>query len=101
VDGNPTVMPLTYELRNAYPNPFNPNTTVEYALPVSNQVLIEVYNTLGQKVRTLVDRYVTAGVYKATWDATDDNGNLVPAGLYFYKMQASHYNSVKKMILAK
>jgi hypothetical protein len=101
VDGNPSVMPLTYDLGNNYPNPFNPSTTISYGLPVSNQVLIEVYNTLGQKVRTLVDRYMTAGVYNTTWDATDDDGNFVPSGVYFYKMQSSHFKSVKKMILTK
>jgi hypothetical protein len=101
VDGNQTVMPLTYELNNNYPNPFNPSTIISYGLPVSNQVLIDVYNTLGQKVRTLVDRYVTKGTYQTTWDATDDYGNVVPSGVYFYKMQASHFISVKKMILLR
>jgi|SaaInl7_150m_RNA_FD_contig_41_1199800_length_1422_multi_17_in_0_out_0_1 hypothetical protein len=101
VNGKQNVMPLTYELDYNYPNPFNPSTTINYGLPVSNQVLIEVYNTLGQKVSTLVDRYMTAGVYNTTWDATDDDGNFVPSGVYFYKMQSSHFKSIKKMILTK
>jgi hypothetical protein len=101
VDGEKTVMPLTYELNNNYPNPFNLSTIINYGLPVSNHVLLEIYNTLGQKVRTLVDRYLKAGVYNTTWDATDDYGNVVPSGVYFYKMQASQYTSAKKMILLK
>ena len=101
VDGNPTVMPLTYELGNCYPNPFNPTTEIEYAIPVSNHVSIDVFNAVGQKVKTLVNRYMTAGTYRATWDGMDDNGNTMPSGVYFYKMTSSHFNSVKRMILLK
>ncbi len=101
VNGNPTVMPLTYDLGNNYPNPFNPTTEIDYAIPVSNQVSIDLFNSLGQKVKTLVDRYLTAGTYHATWDGTDDFGNAMPTGLYYYKMTSSHFNSVKKMLLLK
>jgi len=101
VEGNTSVMPLTYALSDNYPNPFNPTTNIEYAVPVSNHVSIDVYNTLGQKVRTLVDRFVTAGTYKTMWDGRDDNSNILPTGIYFCKMQASHFTSVKKMILTK
>lgn len=101
VDGKATTMPLTYSLSDNYPNPFNPSTEIEYALPVSNQVKIEIFNTLGQKVRTLVDRFVNAGTYQVTWNGADDQNNILPSGVYFYKMQASHFTSVKKMILTK
>ena len=101
VDGKASVMPLTYDLRANYPNPFNPSTTIEYAIPVSNHVNIEVFNEIGAKVRTLVNRNMTAGTYQATWDATDDHGNKVPSGVYFYEMNSSHYNSVQKMVLTK
>jgi hypothetical protein len=101
VDGKASVMPLTYDMSANYPNPFNPSTTIEYAIPVSNHVSIEVLNELGAKVRTLVNRPMTAGTYQATWDATDDQGNKVPSGVYFYKMISSHYNSVQKMVLTK
>jgi hypothetical protein len=90
VDGKASVMPLTYDLRANYPNPFNPSTTIEYAIPVSNHVSIEVFNELGVKVRTLVNRHMTAGTYQTAWNATDDHGNTVPSGVYFYKMQSSH-----------
>jgi hypothetical protein len=101
VDGNTTVMPLTYELGNNYPNPFNPTTEIEYGIPVSNHVSIEIFNELGQKVKTLVDRYMTQGKYHATWDGTNDTGSLMPSGMYFYKMTSSHFTSVKKMMLLK
>jgi hypothetical protein len=101
VDGKASVMPLTYDLRANYPNPFNPSTTIEYAIPVSNHVSIEIFNELGVKVRTLVNRHLTAGTYQAAWNATDDHGNTVPSGVYFYEMKSSHYISVQKMILMK
>ena len=101
VDGNPTEMPLSYELGNNYPNPFNPSTEIEYAIPVANHVSIDVFNSLGQKVRTLVDRNMTAGTYRESWDGRDDTGNVVPSGIYFYNMRSSHFNSVKKMLLVK
>lgn len=101
VDGKPTVMPLTYELGNAYPNPFNPSTTIEYAIPVSNHVSLKVINLLGQAVRTLVDRYTTAGTYKVVWDGRDEAGKPVPSGIYFYRMESSHFRQVNKMMLAK
>jgi len=101
VDGNQTIMPLTYKLENNFPNPFNPTTEIEYAIPVSNHVSIDIFNSLGQKVKTLVDRHMTAGTYKVIWDATNDVGNKVPSGLYFYRMRSSHFNSIKKMTLIK
>jgi len=101
VDGQKTVVPLTYELGDCYPNPFNPTTQIEYAIPVSNNVTIEIFNSLGQKVRTLVDRYMSAGTYHTTWDGMDDNGNVMPSGVYFYKMTSSHFNAVKRMLLMK
>ena len=94
-------MPVDYKLDNAYPNPFNPTTTIQYSIPVSNNVKIEVYNIMGQKVRTLVNQYKTAGTYRVTWDAKDERGVKVSTGMYFYRMQASHFQTVKKVILMK
>ena len=94
-------MPVDYKLENAYPNPFNPTTTIRYSIPVSNNVKIEVYNIMGQKVRTLVNQYKTAGTYSVTWDAKDEAGVKVATGMYFYRMQASHFQTVKKIILMK
>lgn len=101
VDGKSNVVPLMYDLGDNYPNPFNPTTAISYSVPVSNNVNIQIFNELGQKVRTLVDRYVTAGTYQAVWDGTNDKGAVVPSGIYFYKMTSSHFSTVKKMILSK
>jgi len=101
VDGKANVVPLTFKLSENFPNPFNPTTTVEYSVPYSNYVSIDIFNALGQKVRTLVDRVVTAGTYRTTWDGTDDNGRIMPSGVYLYKMTSGHFNSVKRMLLMK
>ncbi len=101
VNGEKTTVPLTYELKDAYPNPFNPSTTIEYGLPVSNTVKIVVYNSMGQKVKTLVNSYQTLGTYKVTWDGTNDFGETVPSGVYFCKMTSSHFSAVKKLMLMK
>jgi hypothetical protein len=101
IDGTQTVIPLTYSLDDNYPNPFNPTTNITYAIPVSNHVTIKVYNSLGQAVKTLVDQDMSAGTYKVTWDGTNLHGGAVPSGVYFYKMQSSHFNVTKKMLLMK
>ncbi|RPH89329.1 MAG: T9SS C-terminal target domain-containing protein, partial [Calditrichaeota bacterium] len=99
VEDQPSV-PQEFTLGQNYPNPFNPTTTIGYTVP-SGQVKLEVYNVMGQKVRTLVDKAVIAGAYHAEWDATDQSGSLVSGGVYFYKLQSDAGVQVKKMILQK
>ncbi len=94
-------LPMTYELDQNYPNPFNPITAISYSLPKASAVTLEIYNVLGQKVKTLVDSYQGAGQYEVLWDATDYNGNRVSSGLYFYRMNAGDFTKTKKMLLLK
>ncbi|MEN8191344.1 MAG: T9SS type A sorting domain-containing protein [Bacteroidota bacterium] len=94
-------LPNTYKLGNAYPNPFNPTTNIKFAIPVSNNVQIDVYNIMGQKVRTLVNTEMNAGSYEVTWDAKNDNGEQVSTGIYFFHMKSSHYQATQKAILMK
>ncbi len=94
-------IPASYTLYNAYPNPFNPSTTIRYTIPVSNMVSVDIYNVMGQKIRTLVNEYKTAGTYDMVWDGLNDAGNNISSGIYFVKMQASHFNSVQKVTLIK
>ena len=101
VSSRPTAQPDGFGLSQNYPNPFNPSTSFSYSLPVSNNVTIDIYNELGTKVRSLVNRFATAGTYTATWDGQDDNGNSLSSGIYFCKMQASHFSSVKKILLVR
>ena len=94
--------PATFSLADNFPNPFNPTTTIQYALPQAVDVELTVYNALGQTVRTLVAEYQSAGSYAVEWDATNDSGQRVSAGLYLYRLQAGgEFVEVKKMLLLK
>ncbi len=84
-----------------YPNPFNPETTIEYNLNENSNVLIEIYNIKGQKVKTLINDFQEAGYYSVIWNGKDSNGKPVASGLYFYSMQTDNYSEVRKMILLK
>ncbi len=96
-----TKIPVLFELSNAYPNPFNPTTTLQFKIPVSNNVKVEVFNIMGQKVRTLINGMKSAGTYTLTWDSRNDAGQKVSSGMYFVHMEASHFNATKKAILLK
>lgn len=101
----PSPVAVTGLLGN-YPNPFNPSTTLHYSLAAPGQVRIEVFNSKGAKVRTLVDTPMAAGLHSISWDGTDDNGRTVTSGIYFSKFSeradsGSDFTSVKKMIVLK
>ncbi|GAB4378622.1 MAG: hypothetical protein Kow0042_27240 [Calditrichia bacterium] len=85
-----------YELQQNYPNPFNPATTISYAITKAGRVQLDVYNTLGQKVKTLVNQHQVPGRYQVRFNA----GELA-SGIYFYHLQAGEFNAVRKMILMK
>ena len=94
--------PEAFSLANNFPNPFNPATTIEYALPQAADVELIVYNAVGQVVRTLVAEYQSAGRYAVAWDATNDSGYRLSSGMYFYHLQAGDaFREVKKMLLLR
>ena len=94
--------PEAFSLADNFPNPFNPATTIQYALPQAADVELTVYNVVGQPVRTLVAEYQSAGHYAVEWDATDDSGHSLSSGMYFYRLQAGgEFREVKKMLLLK
>lgn len=95
------VIPLVTQLNGAYPNPFNPTTTISFDLADSSPVLIEIYNVKGQKVRTLVNDNMNAGSHRVVWDGKDSNYRNCSNGVYFYRMQTKEYNAVKKVIMMK
>ncbi len=96
------VNPLITELKGNFPNPFNPTTTIAFSLKDRSIVTIEIYNILGQKVKTLVRADMDAGNHAVQWHGKDDNGRSVGSGVYFYRMSdGSKYTSTKKMILLK
>jgi hypothetical protein len=91
-------LPSKYDLSQNNPNPFNPTTNMQYNLPKPENVRIDILNSLGQRVKTLVDENVGAGMHDVRWDGTDDFGRGVSAGLYFARMSAGDYTEVIKMI---
>jgi hypothetical protein len=100
-DPDGRAIPNSYELNQNYPNPFNPSTTITFGLPARARVSLEVFNLLGQKVRTLAREYKAAGTYQIDWNGRDENGKQVATGVYFYRLQAEDYVAVKKMMLMK
>ncbi|UCE67345.1 MAG: T9SS type A sorting domain-containing protein, partial [Candidatus Zixiibacteriota bacterium] len=94
-------VPDDYALLSNYPNPFNAQTTISFALPVPSNVKIEIYNITGSQVKTLVNEYRKAGRHTIIWDATDDYGNEVSTGVYFYRLMAGELNLSQKMTLIK
>jgi len=100
-DADNSVLPTDYALEQNYPNPFNPTTTIQFALPVQSEVKLDVYNLLGQKVRTLKNENMDAGAYEVEWDGTNDGGAKVASGVYFYKLETSDFVDTKKMMMVK
>ena len=95
-------LPEAFALADNFPNPFNPATTIQYALPQAADVELTVYNLVGQPVRTLVAEHQSAGHYAVEWDATNDSGHSLSSGMYFYRLQAGGaFLEVKKMLLLK
>ncbi|MFH0931841.1 MAG: T9SS type A sorting domain-containing protein, partial [Candidatus Zixiibacteriota bacterium] len=98
---NTPSIPTVFSLSQNYPNPFNPKTLIRFTLPKDSWVKMEVYNILGQKVKTLVDEKLTAGVKEVEWDSKDDNGLEVASGIYFYRIKADDFSDIKKMVMLK
>ena len=94
-------IPDVYALHNNYPNPFNPVTNITYDIPEVANVSLDIYNVMGQKVRTLVAGSHEPGRYRVLWNATNDFGEGLSSGMYIYKIQAGDFVSVKKLILMK
>ena len=89
-------IPTDYVLKQNYPNPFNPNTTIEFSVPEETFVTLEIYNTLGEKISTLLSDELSAGTYKYEWNAFE-----YPSGIYFYKLTANEFSQTKKLMLIK
>ena len=90
-----------FSLDQNYPNPFNPTTKIEFVLSKSGQVRIEIFNILGEKVKTLADQYVKAGHQMIEWDGKDESGEEVGSGVYFYRLQTKDFTQTKKMVLIR
>lgn len=95
------IIPGAFALSQNYPNPFNAGTQISFALPSAGHAKLELFNLLGQKVNTLVDEYLSAGVKIVNWDGRDEKGMPVPSGIYFYHLRADEFRVTKKMLVLK
>ena len=86
----------SFNIKDAYPNPFNPTTTMELTMSVAGDIRVEVYNLMGQSVTTLTSGYRDAGTYNLIWDASD-----AASGMYFVKAQAEGFTKIQKLMLIK
>ena len=89
-------VPEAFVLHQNYPNPFNPSTRIAFSIPRNSRVTVNVFNTLGQEVATLVDGYLLAGSHVITFD-----GANLPTGIYLYRLQTGDLVSIKRMVLVK
>jgi hypothetical protein len=95
------VTPQVTELRGNYPNPFNPETKINFSLKDDDFVVIEIFNVKGQMVRTLVNEEMRAGNHSIVWNGRNNNNREAGSGIFFYRMKAGTYSSTRKMILMK
>ena len=99
VDKN--ITPKQFILHQNYPNPFNPLTTLRYDLPEDAFVNITIYDMMGRQVKTLINDQQTAGYRSLQWNATNDAGSPISAGMYLYMIQAGEFRQTRKMVLLK
>jgi hypothetical protein len=97
----PVAVATTFALHANYPNPFNPETTIAFDLPQAGSVELQVFDLLGQTVRTLVAQELSAGTHQMLWRGVDDRGQQVSSGVYFYRLKAGGYTQMRRMLLLK
>jgi hypothetical protein len=95
------VVPIGFFLEQNYPNPFNPTTNILFSISQTEKFTLTVYNILGQKIATLVEGVLQAGLHKVTWDGRDAHGRQLPSGVYLYRLSGSQFSQVRKMVLLK
>ena len=95
------LIPNEYALHQNFPNPFNPTTTIRYDLPNEEDVSIIIFDVTGRNIRSLINQNQSAGYHRIQWDAKNDLGEPVSAGMYIYILYAGDHRSVKKMVLLK
>ncbi len=94
-------VPAKFALYQNSPNPFNPETQISYEIPYAQQVTLEIYNMLGQRVARLIDRHQAAGYYQITWNGRDDSGRWVGSGIYFYRLKTDNFEAMRKLVLLR
>ena len=100
-DASSSQLPESFSLCQNFPNPFNSQTIIQYQIPEISKVNLRIFNSLGQKVMTLVESEKAPGYYKATWDGRDQFGNFISSGIYFIYFSADNFEQTKKIIFIK
>jgi len=95
------LIPAEFALHQNYPNPFNPLTQIKYDLPEDAVVSINIFDLMGRNIKTLMSSQQSAGYHSIKWDATNNYGETVSAGMYLYIIQAGEFRQTKKMLLLK
>ena len=101
IDDSQSIIPHNYRLGQNYPNPFNPNTTISFTIPKDDEVNLIIYDLAGRIVNTLVNDKLSRGTHTVTWNGTNDIGNIVPSGVYFYQLQTGTFSETRKMMFLK
>ena len=91
----------TYKLENCYPNPFNISTQIRFSLTHQDFVNLSIYNSIGEKINTILDNDLAGGIYNLAWNGTDDDGNTVTTGVYFVRLQVGLGVVVNKIMCLK
>lgn len=100
-DENNLTLPTSYSLGQNYPNPFNPSTQISFSLPEKTELTLQVFNMLGQNIKTIASGTYSAGTHVFEWDSKDNSGNQAATGIYFYRIDALEFSDTKKMVLLR
>jgi len=101
VKSESNTVPNDITLAQNYPNPFNPTTTIEFTLQRAGEVNVAVFNMIGQKVKTLVNKKMTNGSHHVVWNGLDESGQRVASGVYYYRLDTKDFSTTRKMVLLK
>ena len=101
VELNVNSIPISFSLEQNFPNPFNSQTIIRFQLPEKEIVELKIFNIQGREIRTLINNEMESGTHKICWDGLDRNGNLVPSGIYLYRLKTKSFTSVKKAVMLK
>ena len=101
IEADLTAQPEKFSISKNFPNPFNPATPIFYQLPADCQVQLEIYNLLGQRIRTLVAENQKAGFYSVNWNGRDESDRVAASGVYIYKIRAGNFLGINKMLIIK
>jgi len=94
-------VPAQFNLGNNYPNPFNPTTRINFTIPQNSNVKLDIFNSLGELVRTLEDNFYSPGTYSTLWNGKDNFGYQVNSGVYIYRLSTENFVDTKRMVLVK